>query len=93
MKRHDYWVYIMASFSRVLYVGVTNDLERRVAEHKLGMLDGFCKKYKTQKLVYYEQFYQIGQALEREKQIKKWRRSKKIFLIERCNPFWEELAF
>ncbi len=81
----------MASLSRVLYIGVTNDLERRVAEHKLKIIDGFSKKYKTQKLVYYEHFYHIEQAIDREKQIKKWRRSKKISLIESCNPFWEDL--
>ena len=86
MKRNDYWVYIMASFSRVLYTGITNNLERRVAEHKSGLIDGFSKKYKTQRLVYCEYFSQIQQAIDREKQIKKWGRPKKINLIKTMNP-------
>ena len=91
MKQHNYYVYIMSSFSKVLYIGVTNDLQRRVDEHKQGIFKGFSKKYKTKKLVYYEHTNNIEGAIEREKQLKKWRREKKINLIEKINPKWDDL--
>jgi len=88
----QYCVYIMASRSRTLYTGVTNHLERRVYEHKEKLLPGFSSRYNTTRLVYYEVFGNIRSAIEREKQIKGWLRSKKIALIESVNPEWEDLA-
>lgn len=86
------WVYIMASRSRVLYIGVTNDLQRRVDEHKGGRVDGFTKRYRVTRLVYSELFLDIEHAIAREKQLKGWRRSRKVELIERRNPHWQDLA-
>jgi putative endonuclease len=85
-------VYMMASESGVLYLGVTNSLERRVMEHKQKTVEGFSSKYKTSKLVYFELFADIRNAIGREKQIKRWRREKKIALIERINPTWRDLS-
>jgi putative endonuclease len=87
-----YYVYIMASRSRVLYVGVTNDLTRRAHEHKQGLVPGFTSKYRVTRLVYYEEFADIRDAIAREKRIKGWKRSRKISLIEATNPTWEDLA-
>ena len=87
-----YFVYIMASYRRVLYIGVTNNLERRVYEHKHGLLPGFTSKYRVNRLVYFEETPDVRAALEREKQIKGWLRSKKIALIEAANPDWRELS-
>ena len=91
MQERNYYVYIMASRSKTLYVGVTNDLNRRVYEHKSNIVDGFSNKYKTHKLVYYECGQDIYFTIEREKQIKKWRREKKIFLIKTMNEEWRDL--
>ena len=88
----EYFVYIMSSLSKVIYVGVTNDLFRRVFEHKNGTSDGFSKQYKTTKLVYFEKFGDIRDAIYREKQIKGYRREKKVALIEKENPNWIDLA-
>jgi len=88
----DYFLYIMASMSGVLYTGVTNNLERRVYEHKNGLIDGFTKKYQCKKLVYFESSNDIRVVLEREKQIKRWNRSKKERLINGENPEWKDLA-
>ncbi len=85
-----YHVYIMASESGALYIGVTNFLERRVAEHKAGLISGFSAKYKTKKLVYFEPFGDIRNAIAREKQFKRWRREKKVVLIEKMNPTWRD---
>lgn len=82
----------MASINGVLYVGVTNNLERRVHEHKSGAVKGFTKKYHIKKLIYFETFNNIDDAIHREKEIKKWRREKKIFLIEKENPNWTDLS-
>ena len=87
-----YYVYLMSSRSRVLYTGVTNDLERRVREHKLDLNDGFTKQYRVHRLVCLETFRDVRAAIAREKQIKAWRRDKKIALIEAQNPTWEDLA-
>lgn len=87
-----YYVYIMSSLSGVLYIGVTNDLERRIIEHKEGTLYGFTKKYRCHNLVYYEEFQYVDRALEREKQLKKWSRGKKMELIGILNPKWEDLG-
>jgi len=90
--RHQYYVYIMASRGKTLYVGVTNNLERRVYEHKSGLIAGFTEKYKVTKLVYHEGTSAVGAAISREKQLKAWRRSMKVALIESVNPFWEDMA-
>ena len=90
---YDYCaVYIMTNNSRTLYVGVTKNLPRRVWEHKNKLLPGFTKKYNIDKLVCYEQTTNIVSAIEREKQLKKWRREKKIKLIEENNPCWDDLG-
>jgi putative endonuclease len=82
----------MASRSRVLYVGITGFLMQRALQHKSGECDGFTKKYKVSRLVYYETFQYVNNAIARETEIKKWRREKKVALIERDNPTWEDLA-
>ena len=88
-----YYVYILANKnSRVLYIGVTNDLQRRIYEHKERLLDGFTKRYNIEKLVYYEATENIKAAIEREKVLKKWSRKKKEWLIERFNPLWMDLS-
>lgn len=87
-----YFVYIMTNNSGTLYTGVTNDLERRAAEHRSMLHSGFTKRYKITRLVYYEVVSRINDAIAREKQIKSWRRSKKIELIASMNPRWKDLA-
>ena len=87
-----YCVYILASRSRNLYVGVTNNLRRRLAEHRQGLVPGFASRYKIFRLVHFEVFGVIRRAIAREKEIKAWRREKKIWLIERRNRTWEDLA-
>jgi putative endonuclease len=82
----------LASKSRRLYVGVTNNLERRLFEHKSKQLDGFTKQYNIDRLVYFEQTSDVLSAIAREKQLKSWNRSKKIALIETVNPTWEDLS-
>ncbi len=82
----------MTNRSKTLYTGVTNDLMRRVYEHKNKMIDGFTKKYNITKLVYYEETDDVQAAIEREKQIKGWLRRKKIALIESINPEWKDLS-
>ena len=87
-----YWVYILAStIGGTLYVGVTNNLVRRVYEHKMGLADGFTKKYRIHRLVYFEQFGDIEAAILREKRLKRWNRAWKIRLIEELNPNWDDL--
>ncbi len=88
----SYYVYIMSNGKRTLYVGVSNDLERRVYQHKRKLIAGFTKRYNITWLVYYEETSDIVAAIEREKQIKGWRRSKKVALIESANPRWKDLA-
>jgi putative endonuclease len=88
-REHDYCVYIMASLSGTLYTGITGTLFNRVMEHKAGEIEGFTRQYKCNRLVYYERFEDVRMAIAREKQIKRWRRSKKIVLIERMNPAWK----
>jgi putative endonuclease len=89
----NYWVYILASAKNgTLYIGVTNDLERRVYEHKLGLIPGFTQKYKVERLVYFETTNDAYEALAREKQLKKWKRDWKLSLIESVNPNWDDLA-
>jgi len=91
-RMRTYYVYIMASRSRVLYVGVTRDLTGRVSEHRQKLIPGFTARYNANRLVYYEDFRDIRAAIAREKQIKGWLRSKKIALIESMNPRWQDLS-
>ncbi len=87
-----YYVYILASRSRNLYTGVTNHLMRRVYEHKHGLLRGLTRRYRIHRLVYFEVFPYVRNAIAREKEIKAWRREKKIALINARNPAWDDLA-
>ena len=88
-----YYTYIMSSLNNTtIYVGVTNDLERRVSEHKSGLIPGFTQKYNCKKLVYFESFSDIEQAIAREKQLKGWVRKKKDALIDSMNPERKDLA-
>ncbi|WP_297212029.1 MULTISPECIES: GIY-YIG nuclease family protein [Thermodesulfovibrio] len=88
----QYYVYIMTNkYNTVLYTGVTNDLVRRVYEHKNKLIDGFTAKYNVTKLVYYEIAQDANEAIKREKQIKGWNRDKKKALIEGLNPQWRDL--
>ena len=89
----DYYVYIITNkYHTVLYTGITNNLPRRIYEHKKKLVKGFSSKYNINKLVYFEQTTEINSALVREKEIKKWRREKKNKLIESLNPHWDDLA-
>jgi putative endonuclease len=88
-----HFTYILSNkFNNVLYIGVTNDLQRRVYEHKNKLVEGFTEKCNVDKLVYYEATESIETAILREKQLKKWRRDKKITLIEHINPKWLDLS-
>ena len=89
---HQYYVYIMTNGVRTIYIGVTNDLTRRVYEHQHKLADGFTKKYNITMLVHYEVTTDVQSAIAREKQLKGWRRSKKIDLIESSNPAWVDLS-
>jgi putative endonuclease len=87
-----YYVYILASKQNgTLYIGVTNDLIRRVYEHKNDLIPGFSSKYRVHRLVYYERVDDIQTAIQREKQLKKWSRRWKLELIEKANPDWKDL--
>ena len=93
MKReHQYWVYIATNGSKTLYTGVTNDLRRRMYEHRHSLIPGFTSKYGIDRLVYFETTSEIVLAIAREKEIKGWRRAKKIALIESTNPKWSDLS-
>jgi len=87
-----YFVYILANRSRTLYIGVTNDIHRRVLDHRLGTASGFTRRYMIRRLVYAESTTDVRAAIAREKQIKGWLRTKKIALIETANPEWTDLA-
>ena len=90
---HHYYVYILATKQNgTLYIGVTNDLERRIYEHKSNLIDGFTRTYNIHRLVYYEETTDIPGALQREKQLKAWQRKWKIQLIEELNPEWRDLS-
>ena len=88
----QYYVYLMTNSWRTLYCGVTNNLEKRVYEHKEKLIAGFTKKYDINKLVYYEVTNDVTSAIQREKQIKGWLRKRKIELIESVNPAWDDLS-
>jgi putative endonuclease len=91
-REYRFFVYIMASKSRRLYTGVTNNIERRVAQHKAGEIKGFTQQYKINRLVYFEEFHLIGNAIHREKAIKHWMRAQRVAPIERDNPTWDDLS-
>jgi len=92
MGSRQYYVYILASrIGGTLYIGVTNDLIRRVAEHRLKVAESFTKRHDVTRLVYFEVFEDIEQAIHREKRLKKWSRAWKISLIEKDNPNWIDL--
>jgi putative endonuclease len=87
-----YWVYIPASaLGWTLYIGVTNNLVRRIYERRMGLADGFTKKYGIHRLVYFEQYNDVENAIQREKRLKKWNRAWKIRLMEEANPNWDDL--
>jgi len=90
--RKTYSVYIMASQSGTLYIGMTGNLRKRVFEHKFHRIEGFTDKYRVERLVYWESSDEVVKAINREKQLKGWRRSKKIALIQSMNPSWVDLA-
>lgn len=93
MKDHNYYVYILTTDNnKVMYIGVTNDLERRVYEHKNKIIKGFTQRYNIQKLVYSEHYPDINAAIAREKQLKGWLRVKKNTLVETLNPEWRDLG-
>jgi len=93
MRNHSYFVYILTNRPNgTLYTGVTNDLARRLFEHREGRADSFTRRYNCTCLIWYENFTDIRQAILREKRIKKWRRAWKIELIESMNPEWNDLA-
>jgi putative endonuclease len=88
---HTYYVYLIASRSRVLYCGITSNLRRRLEQHREGSIDGFTADYNCTRLVWFERFQDVNNAIAREKQIKRWRREKKIALIQQANPTWLDL--
>jgi len=87
-----YYIYILASRSRAIYIGVTGFLMARVLKHRSGEASSFTRKYKIHRLVYFEAFYSVAAAIARETELKKWRRQKKVALIVRENPTWKDLA-
>ena len=91
-NRKTYDVYIMSNLARTLYTGVTNDLERRANEHKTGAIPGFTKRYKIDRLVYFQETNDIAEAIAAEKRIKGLLRAKKLALIEEENPTWRDLS-
>ncbi len=88
----QYYIYIMANRSKTLYIGVTNNLERRLYEHKHYLVAGFTSTYKMTRLVYFEEMSDVHAAIAREKQLKGWLRTKKVALIESINPDWRDLS-
>ena len=94
MRTHDdyhFWVYILSSRSRTLYIGVTNGLHKRVHQHRNQNSGTFTARYQITRLVYFESFQYINKAIAREKELKHWTRAQKICLIEAINPTWEDL--
>jgi putative endonuclease len=92
MKEHQYFVYIVGSRTGTLYIGMTNSIYRRTLQHKGGEIEGFACKYHCDRLVYCESFDDVHKAIGREKQLKGWRRAKKVALIETKNLRWQDLA-
>jgi putative endonuclease len=92
-REYHFYVYMLQSASRrAIYIGVTNNLRHRVFQHKTNQFEGFTDDYNAIRLVYFEKFDSVGKAIAREKQLKRWRREKKMWLIERMNPKWRDLA-
>ena len=92
-NHRTYWVYMLASRPHgTLYIGVTNSIARRIWQHRTGVSDGFTKRYSVHRLVYFEEFRDVNNAISRETQLKGWRREKKIALIQKENPLWDDLA-
>ena len=92
-REYRFYIYIMQSISRhVLYIAMTNNLHKRVWQHKTHSIEGFSDTYNAIRLVYWESFDDVHNAIGREKQLKRWRRAKKIWLIEQLNPGWKDLA-
>ena len=92
MRDKTYYVYIMASLGDVLYIGMTNDLVRRVFEHQNNLVEGFTKRYRCHRLIYFESSSDVKAVLEREKQLKRWSRAKKLALIKETNPELKDLS-
>ncbi len=91
-RDYDFWVYIVTNQTdSVLYIGVTNDLSRRLNEHRSGEIPGFTADYRCHKLVYWEHYSDVEEAIAREKQLKRWSRKRKVELIDRVNPRWFDL--
>ena len=94
VKKYTYYIYIMSNKNNsTFYVGITNSIVKRTFEHKVGLIDGFTKKYKVGKLVYLEEFNDIKEAIAREKQLKNWHREWKLNLIKKVNPNFIDLSF
>ncbi|HMB99429.1 MAG TPA: GIY-YIG nuclease family protein [Flavobacteriaceae bacterium] len=94
INHHQYYVYILTNKKNgTLYIGMTNDLERRMFEHKHKIIEGFTKKYGLDRLIYFEQFQYVNDAIKREKQLKNWNRQWKIDMIEKENKEWNDLSF
>ena len=92
MPAKRYYVYILASKSRALYIGMTGFLTARILQHKAGETDGFTRRYSINRLVYFEPFRYVNNALSRETYLKTWSRKRKVALIEASNPLWDDLA-
>ena len=92
MREHMYYTYIVASRSRNFYVGMTSDIEGRVWQHKNEVYEGFSQRYRCHRLVYFERYVTAAIAIAREKQLKRWSRTKKVALIEQENSAWEDLS-
>jgi putative endonuclease len=91
-REYRFYVYIVASKSRRIYTGLTNNIQRRIAQHKRGEIEGFTQRYKINRLVYFETYQYVGNAIRREKQIKGLDRAKRVALIECDNPTWDDLS-
>jgi len=92
-EQNNYYVYLLSNWNnKVLYIGVTSNLQRRIYEHRQKSVPGFTEKYNVAKLVYYEQTEDVISAISREKQLKKWRREKKNALVNSMNPGWKDLS-
>ncbi len=90
-REWHFWVYILSSKSRRIYTGVTNDIGRRVREHKEGQIEGFTRRYRINRLVYFERYHYVRNAIAREKEIKSLNRANRVALIEQMNPTWSDL--
>ncbi|HEY5381324.1 MAG TPA: GIY-YIG nuclease family protein [Acidobacteriaceae bacterium] len=90
-REYHFWVYILSSRSHILYIGVTNSLRKRISEHSKQTSGSFTARYKINRLVYFEHYQYVNNAIAREKELKHWTRAQKIALIESMNPTWEEL--